>query len=213
MLLSCAPILLNLLILTDANPSEDIFVEYPEIIDKNAKSLGQCFTSHWQKWCVLTPLLTCNSFCDNILLCTVFMHICEHYFSVMDDLGYVLRVLYDAGMVPVWLAIGQTLTVPDSELNIINFKFKGYPKLCLLHMIVAWLRGNSKLEEPPSWWRLVWAIADRHGGDNPLKAKYIAAKFKGAWKVTQLTDIIFTFTLWVFIYVGRKHFTQQWKIK
>ena len=100
-------------------------------------------------------------------------------FSGIGDLGFVLRVLHDAGLAIKWQAVGQTLTVPDDDLDGFSTRFRGDPKLCLLHTMAAWLNGRKRLADPPSWWRVVWAIADPLGGDKPRVAASIAAKFRG----------------------------------
>ena len=93
----------------------------------------------------------------------------------MRDLGYVLRVLHNAKLAPKWRPIGQTLTVSDGDLD----SFSGDDGSCLLQMVVTWLQGQKRLSDAPSWWRLVGAVADPHGGDKAHEGLRIAAMFRG----------------------------------
>ena len=100
-------------------------------------------------------------------------------FTGIGDLGCVLRVLHDAGLAGKWQALGQTLTVSDDSLDGFSTRFRGDSNLCLLHTMAAWLNGRKRLRDPPSWWRVIWAIADPMGGDKPRVARNIAGKFRG----------------------------------
>ena len=104
--------------------------------------------------------------------------------SGIDDLGCVVRVFHDAGLAAKWQSIGQTLTVPDSQLESISTQFNNDMSLCLLHCMAAWLRGQKELADLPSWWRVVWVIADPLGGDKAELAYRVAAHFDGEWCYT-----------------------------
>ena len=91
----------------------------------------------------------------------------------------MLRVLHGAGLVAKWRAIGQTLTVSDADLAGFDARFSGDPSLCLLRMVASWLRGQKRHLEPPSWCRLVWAVADPQGGGKRHEGLKIAASIKG----------------------------------
>ena len=91
----------------------------------------------------------------------------------MDDLGYVLRVLHDADMEAKWKEIGQVLRVRD--LNDITADSG------LLQVVASWLKRYTRLSDPPSWWRVVWAVADQQGGDSSQSARSIAKKYKGTY--------------------------------
>ena len=101
------------------------------------------------------------------------------HLSEPGDLGQVLRVLHDAGLAAKWRAIGKTLTVSDADLAGFDARFSGDPSLCLLHMVTSWLRGQKRLLDPPSWRRLVWAVADPQGGGTVHGGKRIAAMLRG----------------------------------
>ena len=91
----------------------------------------------------------------------------------------MLRVLHGAGLVVKWRAIGQTLTVSDADLAGFDARFSGDPSLCLLQMVASWLRGQKRHPDPPSWCRLIWAVADPLGGGKHHEGLKIAASFKG----------------------------------
>ena len=99
----------------------------------------------------------------------------------MRDLGYVLRVLHDAGLVSKWRAIGQILTVSDANLADLSTNFNSDSSLCLLHVVASWLRGQKRLPDPPSWQRVVWAVADPLGGGKVHEGLRLAAYFKGMY--------------------------------
>lgn len=101
-----------------------------------------------------------------------FSILCIHAMSEMSDLGYVLRILHEKGLLASWKQIGQTLKVDVSAIH-------GDPSLCLLQVVAAWLRGETRLEDPPSWWRVVWAVADKLGGNKYRQAREIALRYKG----------------------------------
>ena len=109
-------------------------------------------------------------------------------FLEIGDPDFVLRVLLVAELAGLWQAVGQTLTILDSDLNSVNKQFRGDSNLCLLHTMAAWLNGRKRLADPPSWWRVVWAIADPLGGDMPRVAASIAAKFKGKLSVITINS-------------------------
>ena len=104
---------------------------------------------------------------------------CCLHLSGPGDLGQVLRVLHDAGLAAKWRAIGQTLTVSNDDLAGFNTRFNGDPSLCLLQVVASWLCGQMRHPDPPSWWRLVRAVADPQGGDTVHGGKRIAAMFRG----------------------------------
>ena len=93
----------------------------------------------------------------------------------------MLRVLHDAGLAARWRAIGQTLTVSDDDLAGFDARFSGDPSLCLLQVVDSWLHGETRLPDPPSWWLLVWAVADPQGGGTVNEGMRIAAMFKGVY--------------------------------
>ena len=96
----------------------------------------------------------------------------------IDDLGYVLRVLHNVGLVARWKQIGQTLQVDEGSLQAI----RGDPSDCLLQVVALWLNGQTRLPDhgEPSWWRVVWVVADEQGGNKLRPARMsIARKYKG----------------------------------
>ena len=104
----------------------------------------------------------------------------------IDDLGYVLRVLHNVGVQSRWLQIGQTLQINEGSLQAI----KGDPSYCLLQVIVLWLRGQTRLRDQPSWWRVVWAVANEHGGNELRSAKIIAKKYKGMLMLASYARVV-----------------------
>ena len=104
----------------------------------------------------------------------------------------MLRVIHDAGLDHRWLHIAQTLTVLSNDLTGFERRFHGDPSLCLLHAMAAWLRGQKRLSDPPSWWRLVRAVADPRGGGNRRQAMKIAANFRGAYNKTTILSLFIT---------------------
>ena len=90
-----------------------------------------------------------------------------------------MRVIHDAGVATKWQSIGQTLTVHNDTLNSIKEEFERRANFCLLHCIAAWLKGQKMETDPPSWSKVVQAIADPLGGDNALAACRVAAKVDG----------------------------------
>ena len=91
----------------------------------------------------------------------------------------MLRVLHDVGLAAKWRAIGQTLTICDGALDGFDIKFKGDPDLCLLQVVATWLRGQTRLQDCPSWQTMVSVIADPSGGDLPRAGYEVAKKLKG----------------------------------
>ena len=128
-------------------------------------------------WLVYTVLSNKH---DKCLPCVFYsQYMVDIIFPDIRDLGYVLRVLHDAGLAAKWESIGQTLTVPDGELASIKTKFEGDPNLCLLHVIATWLNGQKRSSDPPSWEGLIRMIADPCGGCKRRAALQVAEKFKG----------------------------------
>ena len=100
----------------------------------------------------------------------------------MTDLADILKVLHDAKLVPKWKDIGQTLRISDEDLDTF---IDDDTSFSLLRMVVSWLEGNSSLRDDPSWWRLMWAVADPHGGDKPREGMRIATMIKGELQTSQ----------------------------
>ena len=80
-----------------------------------------------------------------------------------------------------WRSIGLTLGVKAKYLDEVSAAFQGDPRKCLEAVVNAWLRGEymSENSDPPSWRKIVWALADSAGADNPRYAAYIATDYKG----------------------------------
>ena len=114
-------------------------------------------------------------------VCTILTSLCIHVCNWIgaDDLEHVLRVLHDADLAAKWRAIGQTLTISDGDLDGFDTRFKGDPDLCLLQVVATWLRGQTRLQDRPSWRRVVWVIADPSGGDQPRAGYEVAKKLRG----------------------------------
>ena len=78
-----------------------------------------------------------------------------------------------------WENIGIVLSVQN--LDTIKKKFPTEPQRCLIAMLSNWLNRqyDTQRAEPPSWRMVVYALADRSGGDHRQRAEYVAKNHKG----------------------------------
>ena len=104
-------------------------------------------------------------------------HIYLFIHTEIEDLRYVVRVLQP--LENKWENIGTVLRVRN--LDTIKKKFPTEPQRCLIAMLSDWLNGqyDTQRGKPPSWWMVVFALADRGGGDNRQRAEYVAKNHKG----------------------------------
>lgn len=97
-----------------------------------------------------------------------------------DDLQYILRLLSELGLAPFWEDIGRVLSV--TSLDTIKEEHEDLQR-CLLEMLFDWLNmasySTDKQPEPPCGHKLVWAIADEHGGNRYRLAESFASKIIG----------------------------------
>ena len=95
-----------------------------------------------------------------------------------NDLQFVVRLL--SGFANKWEKIGQVLTV--TNLPAIKTKHRENHQRCLFQMLHAWMSmayDRTQYPELPCWWRLVWAVADKMGGNSYHMAKLYAKRFSG----------------------------------
>ena len=92
---------------------------------------------------------------------------------------HVVRELHKVGLTARWKKIGQTLKVSSDVLDSLS----GDSNVCLLYVVYNWLSGQTRLpdRDRPSWWRVVWVVADKLGGYKPTSAREIAKKCKGVF--------------------------------
>ena len=90
---------------------------------------------------------------------------------------HVVRELHSVGLAAKWRQIGQTLKVSNDVMT----GLRGDPSVCLLHVVYNWLSGQTRLldRDQPSWWRVVWVVADKLGGNKQRSAREIAKKCSG----------------------------------
>ena len=114
------------------------------------------------------------------------------YFSCIivgiEDLRYVVRVLHL--LAHKWNNIGTVLRVRN--LDTIRKKFPTDPERCLIAMLSDWLNGqyDTQRAKPPSWRTVVYALADRGGGDHRQRAEYVAKNHKGICMTVYVIIII-----------------------
>ena len=101
----------------------------------------------------------------------------------------MLRIIHEGGLAGSWLQLGQALTVND--INDLQALYQDDPSRGLLETMATWLRGNKQLPDPPSWARLIWAIAHPDGGDKKIEGKRAAKRFKGTLACTCVNSLLF----------------------
>ena len=92
---------------------------------------------------------------------------------------YIARVRVLHLLAHKWNNIGTVLRVRN--LDTIRKKFPTEPQRCLIAMLSDWLNGQYDTQRavPPSWRMVVYALADRGGGDHRQRAEYVAKNHKG----------------------------------
>ena len=65
-----------------------------------------------------------------------------------------------------------------SDADIIASKWRDDPKDCFREVLKQWLKKcyNTQKHGPPTWRKLVEAVANSNGGDNPALAEAMAGK-------------------------------------
>ena len=74
-----------------------------------------------------------------------------------------------------WYNIGISFGIPTNKLEEFRSKYRD-PDRCLTCMLAEWVRNCNQKHAPPTWRKLVIAVASRIGGDNPALARKIAMK-------------------------------------
>ena len=80
-----------------------------------------------------------------------------------------------------WRNLCLILGGSDDDLSAIEQKRSDDPDACLCEGLSRWLKGGNNTEKhgPPTWRRLVDAVANSAGGDDHALALDIAVKYKG----------------------------------
>ena len=73
------------------------------------------------------------------------------------------------------------LKLLPSDRDAIAITYPNNPENCLMEVMVKWLQRSYDTERygPPTWQKLVAAVANRTGGANPALAKQIAESHQG----------------------------------
>ena len=79
-----------------------------------------------------------------------------------------MRAVHD--VVGKWKGIARCLRVKD--IDQIEKDYRGVGKR-MIAVLSAWLQGQTLDNEPPSWKKVVWVVADHVGGGNPAHAEHI----------------------------------------
>ena len=74
-----------------------------------------------------------------------------------------------------WYNIGIGFGISTSKLEEFRSKYRD-PDRCLTCVLVEWIKNPNPKYAPPTWRKLVIAVASRVGGDNPALARKIAMK-------------------------------------
>ena len=87
----------------------------------------------------------------------------------------------------------------DAFIGYLTIIFPPENHVCgMISIIDAWLKDNYEDERlKPCWCSVVYAVADRVGGNNPAAARNIAKKWKGmcSYKICMRTDS----AVWIFM--------------
>ena len=100
------------------------------------------------------------------------VHFLIFLFVAPQDLRFVVRAVYD--VVDKWEGIALCLRVKDVHQIKRNYRGAGKRMIAVLS---AWLQGHTQDDEPPSWKKAVWVVADRVGGDNRAHAERILLNY------------------------------------
>jgi len=99
----------------------------------------------------------------------------QHMFAGVKDLPYVRTALIHVSA--QWYNIGVHFGLGVDLLNVIKKNNRGDCDRCLTAMVAEWLKSNSPQNDPPTWKKVVLAIASRVGGDNPREAEKVAKDY------------------------------------
>ena len=112
-------------------------------------------------------------FCVSFLLYVLTLVLVFASFAAPRDLRFVVRAVHDVA--DKWEGIALCLRVKDIDQIKRNYRGAGKRMIAVLS---AWLRGKTLDNEPPSWKKVVWVVADRVGGDNPAHAERILLNYE-----------------------------------
>ena len=71
--------------------------------------------------------------------------------------------------------MGISFGIPTSKLEEFRSKYRD-PDRCLTCILAEWIRNCNPKHSPPTWKKLVIAVASRVGADNPALARRIAVQ-------------------------------------
>ena len=97
----------------------------------------------------------------------------HHIHTEMKDLPYIRAALINVSA--EWYNIGVHFKIHVNILDQIKKENRSDCDRCLTAMIAEWLKSNRG--DPPTWKKVVAAIASRVGGDNPSEARKIAKDY------------------------------------
>ena len=72
-----------------------------------------------------------------------------------------------------WYNMGVSLGIPSSKLDEFRSKYRD-PDRCLTCTLAEWITNCNQKFAPPTWRKLIIAVASRVGADNPALARRIA---------------------------------------
>ena len=85
----------------------------------------------------------------------------------------MVRAIHD--VVDKWEGIALRLRVKN--IDKIKRDYRGAGKR-MIAVLSAWLRGQTQDDEPPSWKKVVWVVADCGGGNEPAHAEHILLNYE-----------------------------------
>ena len=95
----------------------------------------------------------------------------DDHFSVLEEVG---------GLAAKWRNMCLALGVLDADTIANTWRD---PKECLTDVLKQWLKRSYTTQKrgPPTWRKLVEAVANNNGGDNPALAETIANKHQSEY--------------------------------
>ena len=77
-----------------------------------------------------------------------------------------------------WYNIGIHFHISPSTLDKFRSKNRHNSDNCLTCVLVEWLNNWNRKYGPPTWRKVVIAVASRVGGDNPAEASRIGHQYR-----------------------------------
>ena len=101
-------------------------------------------------------------------------------FDILEEVG---------GLAASWRNMCLALRVPDADT--IGNKWRDDPKDCLREILKQWLKKcyDTQKHGPPTWRKLVEAVANDYGGDNPALAETIALKHQSKYSPNNIINV------------------------